>query len=219
MKKRILCFGDSNTHGYNPLGGRYDEHERWPRVMGDILGDGFDVVEEGLGGRTFSFDDELEGGFRSGAKYLPACLLSHNPLDVFVVMLGTNDLKARFNLNATTIAHNLANFVRLVRFHGQGPDGKPPRILIISPPLVGDHLPGTPFEQHFGLDAPEKSRGLAKQYRRYARLLKCDFLDAAPIAAPSKIDAIHLTGDGQRALGRAVAQTIMQMNIGGQEPC
>ena len=118
MRKGILCFGDSNTYGYDPAGGRYDEETRWPMVMQRILGEGYRVVEEGLGGRTFSQDDPTEGGFKSGISYLPPCLKSHNPLELVIVMLGTNDTKQRFGLNAQTIAHNLNEVARIVRSYG-----------------------------------------------------------------------------------------------------
>ena len=70
--KRILCFGDSNTYGYDPRGGRYGEDERWPMRLSAALGEGFSVVEEGFGGRTCVYDDPIEGGYKSGASYLPA---------------------------------------------------------------------------------------------------------------------------------------------------
>ena len=211
MNRRVLCFGDSNTYGYNPMGGRYDVDTRWPCVMGSVLGDGYEVIEEGLNGRTFAMDDPTEGGFKSGVQYLPPCLMSHNPIDVFVVMLGTNDLKQRFGLNAVTIAHNLTHFVKLVRAYGEDSNGDSPRVLVIAPPLVGDWLIGTQMENHFGSDAPERSRALATSFRRYARLLKCDYLNAADVTQPCKLDAIHLTAEAQRALGTAVANKVLEM--------
>ena len=74
---RILCFGDSNTYGYNPKGGRYGESERWTARLAARLG--ATVIEEGLGGRTCVLDDPTEGGYKSGAAYLPPCLMSHAP--------------------------------------------------------------------------------------------------------------------------------------------
>ena len=94
--RRVLCFGDSNTYGANPSGPRFDETERWPMLLQAYLGDGFRVLEEGFGGRTIAFDDPVEGGYKSGMVYLPPCLMSHNPLDLVAIMLGTNDTKQRF---------------------------------------------------------------------------------------------------------------------------
>ena len=62
-RRRVLCFGDSNTYGYDPArDGRYGEDERYPMVLQDLLGDGWSVVEEGLPGRTAVFDDPITEG-------------------------------------------------------------------------------------------------------------------------------------------------------------
>src|SRR6185312_8487577 len=107
--RTVLCFGDSNTHGTRPMvsledDSRFDRSTRWPGVVEARLGDGWRVVEEGLPGRTTVHDDPIEGFHKNGQRYLQACLESHKPLDAIVLMLGTNDLKARFNLPASDIA-------------------------------------------------------------------------------------------------------------------
>src|SRR5437867_8271019 len=106
--RSVLCYGDSNTWGCVPLDGpepprRFAPDERWPGVLRRELGDGWWVVEEGLSGRTTVWDDGLEP-FRNGRAFLLPTLLSHQPLDVVVVMLGTNDLKRRFGVSAREIA-------------------------------------------------------------------------------------------------------------------
>ena len=106
-KRRILCFGDSNTHGTNPVGPRYGEDERWPMLLQAMLGEDYRVLEEGFGGRTIAFDDPVEGGYKSAMDYLPPCLMSHDPLDLVIVMLGTNDTKQRFAMSAPAIAQAL----------------------------------------------------------------------------------------------------------------
>ena len=106
-KRRILCFGDSNTHGTNPVGPRYGEDERWPALLQAMLGEDYRVLEEGFGGRTIAFDDPVEGGYKSAMDYLPPCLMSHDPLDLVIVMLGTNDTKQRFAMSAPAIAQAL----------------------------------------------------------------------------------------------------------------
>ncbi len=101
--KSILCYGDSNTWGTATQprpDGRYAPHERWPGVLRLALGDEWLVIEEGLGGRTTVNDDPVEGAERNGRMYLLPCLGSHKPLDVVDIMLGTNDLMARFNQSA-----------------------------------------------------------------------------------------------------------------------
>ena len=211
MKKRILCFGDSNTYGSNPAGGRFDEATRFPKRLAALLGPDYTVLEEGLGGRTICFDDPVEGGYKSGAAYLPPCLLSHNPLDVVVLMLGTNDAKQRFGMNAHTIAQSLQQLVMQVRLYGMNAAGERPRTLIVAPPHIGENLPDTGLIENFGVQAIETSHGFAKEFLKISRIQKADFLDAAQFCAPSQRDAVHLTAQGHLALAESLAAKVRAM--------
>src|ERR1700726_2378354 len=126
-RKRILVFGDSNSWGFvpcnaNELTTRYDAFTRWPAAMAARLGSGFELVEEALSGRTTDLDDaqidlpsaHLRGAVFNGAKILPALLASHLPLDLVIIMLGTNDLKTRFKRNANEIAIAALGLARLI---------------------------------------------------------------------------------------------------------
>ena len=100
MKKTIVCFGDSNTHGYcSETGGRFDDTQRYPCLLEKYLGEGYIVREEGLSGRTTVFEDPLFEGL-SGLSAIFSCLMSHEPVDLLIIMLGTNDTKERFGCNA-----------------------------------------------------------------------------------------------------------------------
>lgn len=209
--KRILCFGDSNTYGYDPRGGRYGEDERWPMRLSAALGEGFSVVEEGFGGRTCVYDDPIEGGYKSGASYLPPCLMSHNPLDLVILMLGTNDAKRRFGLTPVTIGEGLAQLVRLIRLYGQDAGGQPPAVLIVAPAPVEPPVLNTRMAESFGEHALEVTRGLAAEYARLARLMRCAFFDAAPVAEVSPIDGVHLSRRGHARLAEALAGQVRQI--------
>ena len=208
MKKTILCYGDSNTYGYIPTGGRYDAQTRWPRRMAALLGDACDVVEEGFNGRTCVMDDPTEGGFKSGLAHLPPILMSHTPLDVVLLMLGTNDTKRRFGLSAMTIGQGMTQLVRTARQYAFAEDGRPSRIVIVSPPLIGENLMQTRFAEGFGEQAIEVSRGLAREYRRVSKLMRCDYFDAAPFAEVSPLDAVHMTARGHLQLAEALAEKL-----------
>ena len=186
MKRRILCFGDSNTYGYDPRGGRFDEDSRWTMRLAKQLGADYLVVEEGFNGRTCVYDDPIEGGYKSGAAYLPPCLMSHNPLDLIVIMLGINDTKRRFGLTPMTIGEGMMQLVRLTRLYAVDASGNPPKILIVSPPPIGDTLMKSRHAECFGEQAIAVSRGLAAEYARVARLLRCESLmqAAAPKSGP-----------------------------------
>ena len=208
MQKRILCFGDSNTWGYIPTGGRYDEHTRWPMRMGELLGPDYAVIEEGFNGRTCVNDDPVEGGYKSGLNYLPPCLMSHNPLDVVVIMLGSNDTKRRFNLTPMTIGQSMMQLVRACKLYGMDQNGDAPRIVIVAPPLILDNLMQTRHAECFGEQAIAVSKGLTAELRRVTKLLRCDYFDAAPYAEVSPLDAVHMTARGHIQLGEAMAEKI-----------
>ena len=203
MAKTVLCFGDSNTWGANPEGGRYDAGVRWPRRMAQQLGDGYDVIEEGFNGRTCLMDDPVEGGYKSGGIYLPPCLMSHSPLDLVIIMLGTNDTKARFSLNAFTIAQCAGELIRLCKLYAEGA-----KILLVSPIEVGENLMQTPLGAIFGEKSIAISKQFAAEYQNIAQFHGTEFLDAAAFANPSPLDAIHMSAKDQLALAAAIADKV-----------
>ena len=211
MQKRILCFGDSNTYGYTPAGGRYDENTRWPMRLANELGEGYAVVEEGFGGRTCVFDDPVEGGYKSGVNYLPPCLMSHNPLELVVIMLGTNDTKARFGMSTEAIGQAMMHLVHTAKQYAVNAEGKTSRILIVAPAPIRDNLMQTHHAWFFGQQAVEVTKGLAFEYRRLSKLLRTDFFDAAPYAQVSAQDAVHMTAEGHLQLAQALADKILRM--------
>ena len=201
--KTILCYGDSNTWGYDAsTGGRYPQDTRWPQVLQRELGESYEVIAEGLNGRTTVWPDPVEGEYKSGKTYLTACLESHHPIDLVVIVLGTNDLKHRFGQSAWDIARSAATLVEIVMGSAFGPDGAPPEVLLIAPaPTV---VAGGPFAEMFA-GADEKSRDLGRCYSALAAELGCAFLDAGQVIVSTKLDGIHLDASEQIKLGNAVA--------------
>lgn len=213
MSRRVLCFGDSNTYGHSAEKNinRYDEHTRWPMALAKKLGTEGTVIEEGFSGRTTIFDDPVEGGYKSGLAYLPPCLMSHNPLDIVVLMLGTNDAKERFSMNAFTIAQCVGELVDLIARYGRTADGDPPKVLLISPIEVGDWLMETEMGFIFGPRSIEIARAFPTQFAKVAQEKGCEFLDAAKVAKPAFEDAIHLSREGHARLAEAVYEKILTM--------
>ena len=208
MQKRILCFGDSNTYGYIPTGGRYDENTRWPMRMQRLLGEGYAVIEEGFNGRTIAFDDPVEGGYKSGVQYLPPCLMSHNPLDAVVIMLGSNDTKVRFGMSPMTIGQAMMQLVRTAKQYAVNEAGETSRIIVVAPPQILDNLMQTRHAECFGEQAIAVSAGLSRELRRITKLMRCDFFDAVPYAEVSPLDAVHMTERGHLRLAEAMAEKI-----------
>lgn len=200
--KTVLCYGDSNTWGANPeTGERFSIHQRWPGVLRDTLGGGYYVVEEGLCGRTTIWVDEVFQ-YRTGRDYLLPCLDTHAPIDLVVIMLGTNDLKARFHLPAEDIARGVSIIVEMVIKSHFGPDGTTPKVLLISPPVVVE----TPENQTQFADAELRSGQFSELYRMYANQLGVHFLDASEYVESSLEDGIHLDASAHEKLGRKIAE-------------
>ncbi len=214
MKKHIVCFGDSNTHGYcaDPAdcadhGSRFNEDERWTCLLQKTLADAYLVLEEGLSGRTTVFDDPLHEQM-SGVEVINTILMTHEPVDLLVIMLGTNDTKERFGVGAPAIAVGLQRLILKAKSalcwgtHA-------PRILVVSPPYIGEGLYNNETASGtMGAGCPERSRGLAKYFREQADLLGCDFMDAEGVAEFNRVDCMHLTAKGHRQLADALAVKI-----------
>ena len=203
----IVAFGDSNTWGYDPAaGGRFPADVRWTGVMRRELGDRHSVIEEGLNGRTTVFEDPIEPD-RRGATYLPPCLRSHSPLDLVVVALGCNDMKARFGLTPADIAAGAERLILMARAEPAGPGGAPPKVILVAPPPVAKL---TGFAEIFE-GATEKSRRLAARYREVAERQGVGFVDAGQFIACSDLDGIHFEADQHAVLGHAMAEAVRIM--------
>jgi lysophospholipase L1-like esterase len=206
----VVCFGDSNTHGSPPwapgaeLRPRFGPDVRWPGRLAAVLGPSWRVYEEGLPGRTTVHPDPVDGGHLSGLAALPMVLGSHSPTDRLVIMLGTNDQKARLGVGPGEIATSVGVLVQRARSFCAD-SGRPiPRIIVVSPAPIID-VPG--LDEAFR-GAPEKSRRLAAALRETAALLGTDFLDAGEHIAVSEVDGVHLEPDAHAALAEAVGAAL-----------
>jgi lysophospholipase L1-like esterase len=202
----VLCFGDSNTNGADPVsGGRFPWPVRWPGVLQGLLGSSWRVIEEGLGGRTTVFDDPYSPG-KNGRTYLVPCLDSHAPIDLIAIMLGTNDLKEVFHTTPSMIASGMTSLVRVCMQSGAGPNGKAPAVLVIAPAPVG---PITELGGLWGFAGSEaKSRDVTKLYRLLAEREGAQFLDGGSVASVDPAEGVHLTKAAHTALASAVAARI-----------
>ena len=208
MKKHIVCLGDSNTHGYcaDPRdcadgGSRFNEDERWTCLLQNLLGSEYLVIEEGLSGRTTVFVDPVHESMDALSIVSPV-LSSHEPLDLLIIMLGTNDTKDRLGMNAACIALGMERLVRKCMSVDCWGDKKP-NILIVAPPPIGDELKDPCMGEH----CAEKSRELAFYYKQKADLLGCHFMDANGCEF-NKIDYMHLTRKGHSQLAQRFADII-----------
>ena len=206
--KNILCFGDSNTYGYRPDGtGRYDEKVRWTKRLQSALGvENFNVIEEGLSGRTTVFEDELRSD-RKGINAISMILETHNPLDLVIIMLGTNDCKVRYGVSAGVIAKGLEQIIHKVKQLTKDHT----KILVISPILLGEGVGEKGFDIEFNTNSEIVSRGIALEYEKVALRNQCEFLDASKIANASSIDREHLDEEGHARLARALTDVVPKL--------
>lgn len=214
MKKHIVCFGDSNTHGYNgeAQGKRFDESIRWPCLLQKALGEAYLVYEEGLSGRTTCFEDPIFEGM-SGIEYIRPCLMSHEPVDLLIIMLGTNDTKERFGVNAHCIAIGLQRLIeKAISVTECWRDGKP-NILIVTPQNISRNYVNLESFVSMGRECAEKSEGLAAEYAIVAELMGCHYMDANQVitVAPNPVDGMHLTPEAHRQLAEALTQKIKEI--------
>ena len=213
--KTIVCYGDSNTWGYIPesiteaFSRRHPHDVRWTGVLQRELGADYQVIGEGQNGRTTVHEDAINL-HRNGRTYLPACLESHKPIDLVILMLGTNDLKTTFNLPASEIAAGAAALGKMILASDCGPQAKAPQLLLVAPPRVGHmtHLPDV-YEKLAG--AQEKSARFPAVYEAAARSLGCAFLNSQEFVSPSLADGLHLDAADHGKLGKAMAEAVRKV--------
>ena len=201
--KTILCFGDSNTYGYIPCGcgARFSAETRYPGRLRELLGPCYDVIEEGLNGRTTIFEDEFPG--RRGIDYISPCVRSHMPIDVITIMLGTNDCKTRFHASIDDISFGMSQIIDAVNFAAASPI----KILLIAPPHLGEKISESIWAMEFSPESLIKSKGLAAAYRALAVRKGCLFLDAAEIAHTGQ-DMAHMDAENHLILAAKLFETI-----------
>lgn len=223
---RILCYGDSNTWGtygqWKDVGVpsmRFEREDRWPCVMQDDLGDGFEVIEEGLGGRTAAAD-HVDGLWKNGLHTLPSILGSHKPIDLVAIMLGTNDLAQNKHITEEDLYIGACALIDGVRGRKYRDDRGDPAILLIAPVEVRPSHPlgRTEVYQKFRGDiGRELSLKLPEIYKKAAEEKGCFFLNAQDYAEPGYADGVHMEADSQRRLGHAVAQFVRENIFTGAE--
>jgi lysophospholipase L1-like esterase len=186
---------------------RFPFEKRWTGILQGLLGDGYRVIEEGLNGRTTMWDDPT-APYRNATRHIDACIETHAPIDLVMIILGTNDLKPRISGRAYDSAEGIGLLVAMIRKNPPGRDHTPPPILIVSPAAVGPHIDKSCFADEFGgIKSHEESLKASKYLAAKAKFLGCEFMDAAKYAETGP-DAIHLDEESHKKLAKALAQKI-----------
>ncbi|KKB09540.1 SGNH/GDSL hydrolase family protein [Devosia chinhatensis] len=208
--KTILAFGDSLTYGADPHGGpRHAYEDRWPTALERGLAGQARVIAEGLGGRTTVFDDFSSAADRNGARVLPTLLDSHKPLDLVVIMLGTNDLKVYLNGTAFGAAMGVKRLVQIIRQHPYDAGQPVPEVIIVAPPLTVE----TDHADLHAMFAPraDEAKLFDVYYSRVARDLGAGYFNAANVAVADRADGVHLDAANTRAIGDGLVPLVKQV--------
>lgn len=208
--KHILCYGDSNTWGYNSeTDGRFAFDKRWPGRLSQILSDEYRIIEEGLCGRTTRYELPLEPG-RNGWAYYPIALASADPIDLVILMLGTNDRRKSIRISPQESTLALEQYIHLTRAKELWGGRIEPQILLVSPPELDPKALDTPVAFYYDSESIETSRELKDHYRELADKHGCAFLDAAKYCKVGK-DGVHLSEDGHKKLAEAIEKRIVEI--------
>lgn len=218
--KKIICFGDSNTWGYDPSGGwRYPKNVRWTGRLSELLGGGYQIVEEGENGRTIAYPAPWEWGLNAGIEYVLPMLELHAPADLLIIMLGTNDLNARQSLSSAAVAESLRGMLALIRdYQGTHPDSADMKILIAAPPAIGDGIAFSPFAPLFDVHTvARRAKELAACFESVAKQCGCYFLNTSGAVSGGRIDSVHLSPEGHAALAGMIAEKVKEIFSGQEE--
>lgn len=205
--REIVCFGDSNTYGLIPgTWNRYEYGVRWTSILQENVKNlGYHVSEEGLCGRTTIFADKTRVG-RKGTDIFPVILESHSPVDLIILMLGTNDCKTEYNATAEKIGSGIVELLELAKKYS--PQSK---VLLISPIHLAEGVGEAGYDPEFDAKSVWHSRQLAKVYERIARENNCYFLAASDYANPSERDREHMDEAGHQNLAKAVTKKVFEI--------
>ena len=216
--KRILVFGDSNSWGYTDEdnGQRYEK--RWPILLSqELIQKGFntEIIEDCLPGRTTNIDDPQDGIHLNGAKVLKSSLLSHSPIDLVILMLGTNDLKFRFQRTAENIADGIKELIQIVLDTNSGSGGwhdvNKSNLVVICPPSLGEKSYDPNWinfkEWEGGL---EKSTQLHFSFEKVCSQMGVHLIDANEFCQSSSIDPIHWSKKMHQKFSENLANIIDQ---------
>lgn len=205
----IMCYGDSNTYGYDPDpdNARYPKEVRWTTILGKLLGEEYEIIPEGLNGRTTAYD-QIGAPWKNGLAHFTPILGTNKPVDMIIFMLGTNDVRNDLALTPEQIADGLEQLILMAKEQGEALQGFVPEIIIIPPVPIYPETEGTVNGPVFDDSSVQKSNELAPLYRQVAERQDCLFLEGTENLQCSTVDCIHLTVESHQALAEMLAELI-----------
>lgn len=182
--KKIICYGDSNTFGYNPKdNSRFDENTRWPAVLQKNLGPEYEVLNEGACNRT-GFVTNSDGDLFSAQKHFPQMLSKFDHIDILILAIGTNDLQFQYDISFETVEKGLENLIKLAK-------EKTENIIIIPPVVLSEKILEGFFRCQFDEKSVTKSQKIGEIFKQIADTNHCKYFDINEFATPSDTDGLH----------------------------
>lgn len=201
--KKIICYGDSNTFGYNPSDGtQYDENTRWTSVLQKRLGAEYEVINEGMCDRT-GFVNNPKGFMFSAPKHFPKLISKSENIDLLILWLGTNDLQTQYDISMGAIEKGLENLIKLA-------EEKVKNIIIIPPVILSEKILEGPFNYQFDNVSVIKSRKIGRIFRQIDNIYQCGYFDVNKITTPSDIDGLHYDENSHKLIGEKLAEFIRE---------
>ena len=204
--KRILVYGDSYTFGKIPGGNRFDNETRFTGVLQKELGDSYEVIEEGLRGRTLDGENAYFP-HRNGLEQFGPIFGSHLPLQLLILFLGTNDTNSGSSKTPPQIVGGYDKYLETVAWWCKHLDFAEPKIMIVAPPVVNEKESYKSFKDIFK-NSQKKSRQLSELLGSYAKKRHLLFFDSSKIVKPSPVDGIHLDETANKLLGENLVRKI-----------
>ena len=216
--KTILCYGDSNTWGYMPkvnapeitANNRYPWGVRWTSRLQMALGHDYRVAECGVNGRTTMFDCPM-AEYRNGLKDIDVCIQSQFPVDLVIIMLGTNDTKFFFGMSPYMVAKGAERIIERIRQGGYGPEGREPEILLMAPIRIHENAVNAWLGDEFGASSLQVDALLGKYLGEKAEALGVHFLNAGEFITADPADGIHMNEEGHALLAEKVEAKVREI--------
>lgn len=203
--KKILCYGDSNTFGFNPQNcKRYDKNTRWSGILSELLKNKFEIIEEGMNNRTGFFKNP-EGLKQSGSEYLPIYLQNHKDIDICILSLGTNDAQFFYNLNSQITKTGLEKLISTIK-----DTNSDTQIIIIPPVKITENILNSGFSLMFNKNSIETIKQIFPTFEQTAKENHCLYLDLNEIVSPCIYDGLHYSEDSHKIIAETLAKFILQ---------
>ena len=201
--KKIICYGDSNTFGYNPKdGSRFDENTRWTSILQKELGAEYEVINEGICDRT-GFVNNPKGEVFSSPKHFPKFITESENIDILILWIGTNDLQFQYNIGIESIENGLENLIKLA-------ETKAKKIIIAPPVILNEQILQGAFNYQFDETSIVKSREVSTVYQKLANDYDCEYFNVNEFVKPSNPDGLHYDEDSHKIIAKKLSQLIVR---------